>query len=489
MLHGLTSRGLADYNAIVGFDHMIRPFRRERVTLPAVKHPLTSGLTSGDVVMLSGERIFPWTSDEYVASDVFTHVVDYDEVAPFAKFPSDYYDNMVNGFVSADAWKFVYSFDLKTTPKPEWDMVFPKEQELVELTWIGNAFYHLVTKVEMTFDGRSDDVAVFATKPNNEPQTFAIDPPRKVKKLHMKIADWEKVAGKGDVVGVDDLALKAKRPPEFYRNVRPLLNVGGLMEYPRGAGGIVLCNLAFKDGEAVPVNKTKKQTILATILRNLKAPFSGGGAVIAGSNLRYDPLDLSKQANQYRDEKGWFGDKRLTFAALPTGRQSFAGVPFVVYDFPTSPVPTVVMLAGPNVPNKLPTAVRGIPVARKADALFFLQAARIDQRRPEHEIREKKTATMARYVVHYADGKTVDVPIRPEIDVDDYRQRQPAAIPGAQLVWVRPYEGTDLSAVAYVKQWDNPRPDVAIESVDLVSGPDQRGVLALIALTAASANP
>lgn len=33
ILHGLTPDGLADYNALVGFDHMIRPFRRERVTL------------------------------------------------------------------------------------------------------------------------------------------------------------------------------------------------------------------------------------------------------------------------------------------------------------------------------------------------------------------------------------------------------------------------------------------------------------------------
>ncbi len=34
VFHGLTPEGLADYNKIVGFDHMIRPFRRERVTFP-----------------------------------------------------------------------------------------------------------------------------------------------------------------------------------------------------------------------------------------------------------------------------------------------------------------------------------------------------------------------------------------------------------------------------------------------------------------------
>ncbi|HLV79915.1 MAG TPA: glycoside hydrolase family 2 TIM barrel-domain containing protein, partial [Chthonomonadaceae bacterium] len=34
VFNGLTPQGLSDYNRIVGFDHMIRPFRRERVTFP-----------------------------------------------------------------------------------------------------------------------------------------------------------------------------------------------------------------------------------------------------------------------------------------------------------------------------------------------------------------------------------------------------------------------------------------------------------------------
>ena len=107
VLHGLTPEGLADYNRIVGFEHMIRPFARERVTFPPVKNPLTAGLTTGDIVMRSGERIFGWTSDEFVASDVFTYVVDYDDVAPFAQFPDEFTRNMVNGMVSADAWKYI----------------------------------------------------------------------------------------------------------------------------------------------------------------------------------------------------------------------------------------------------------------------------------------------------------------------------------------------------------------------------------------------
>ena len=85
--NGLTPEGLADYNRIVGFDHMIRPFKRERVVFPAVRDPLTAGLTTGDVALYSSQKIFAWTEGNYVVSDEFTYVVDYDEVAPFGKSP------------------------------------------------------------------------------------------------------------------------------------------------------------------------------------------------------------------------------------------------------------------------------------------------------------------------------------------------------------------------------------------------------------------
>jgi hypothetical protein len=226
------------------------------------------------------------------------------------------------------------------------------------------------------------------------------------------------------------------------------------------------------------------------VLRNLKAPFAGGRTIIAGAKLAYEPLDLSKQANQYRTDRGWFGDRAKTFAELPGGRRTLAGVPFVIHDFPTSPVPTVVMLGGSGVPGGLPDAVRGIPVNRKADALFFLQAARIDRRRDDREVREHKAFELARYVVTYTDGQTATVPIRSEIDVDDYRQRVLTPLPGAQIGWSRRYPDTDLYAVAYVQQWTNPRPGVEVRSIALVY-PDgeRRGVPALIAVTAATGFP
>jgi beta-galactosidase len=128
-----------------------------------------------------------------------------------------------------------------------------------------------------------------------------------------------------------------------------------------------------------------------------------------------------------------------------------------------------------------------VPVNAKADALFFLHTARMDQRRNDNERKENKRFEMARYIVNYADGQSVTVPIYAEIDIDDYRQKTPTAIPGAQIAWTRPYEGTEYSAVAYSMQWNNPRPDVAIKSIDVTYGPDRRGVPVLLAVTAATA--
>lgn len=493
LLHGLTPEGLADYNRIVGFEHMIRPFRRERVGLPPIRNPLMAGLTLNDIVMYSSQRIFPWTQGNYVANDIFSYVVDYEDVAPFARF-EDQYDaehpdrnpsNLVNGMVSADAWKYIVNREAPAEGPLDFPLALPKEIELAEMEWIGNTFYYPVTKVQLIPDGAEARAATFTTEPTNDPQTFPIDPPLKGRAFTLRLAEWLKLPDKRAVTGLDNIRLKARRPPEFYKAVKPMLNIGAMMEYPRGAGGIVLCNLLLKEREDVPANYTKKRNILTTLLRNLKAPFAGGRAIIAGANLTYTPIDLSKHANQFTGEQGCFGDKRLTLKDLPTGRQTLAGVPYEIYEFRTSPVPTILMLGGPRVPGGLKEEIRGIPIARKADALFFLMAARLDRRMNPRELKEKKRFELARYLVTYADGGTADIPIIAEIDIEDYRQKEPKAIPGAQIAWVRPYEGTELSAVLYSIQWNNPRPDAEIKSIDFLPGPDRRGIPALIALTAA----
>jgi beta-galactosidase len=487
ILHDVTPDGLADFNRIVGFEHIMRPFRRERVTFAVPRSGLLAGVSLSDVALYSSEKIFAWQAGHYVASDTFRYVVDGDEVAPFGTWDSDAWYNFVNGMVSADGWKYIQNHPAENRT---YGLTLPKPQELVGWTWDGNIFYNPTHQVELVFDGDEAGKLSFAVPPDGEPATFDIDPPRSAKQITVRHAQFDDIPAKRQngvqIIGCDNLAFYAQRPADFRERVRPLLNVGGLVEYPRGPGGIVLVNLLFQEPEEVPANASKKRSVLASILRNLGAPFGGSKTVVAGAPLTYSPIDLSKHANQYRTERGWFGDARWTLKDLPVGAQKLAGVSYDIYDFPTSPVPTCIMLAGPKVPGQLPAQVTGIPVNRRADALFFLHTARIDRRRNEKEKKDGQQHEIVRYVIRYADGRDEVLPIYSELDIDDYRVKQPQALPGAQLAWTRPYEGTEFHAAVYAKQWTNPRPEVEIRSLDIVSGDSDRGTAALLAVTAAS---
>ena len=182
------------------------------------------------------------------------------------------------------------------------------------------------TQVSLLFDGGNK--VTYAVKPTLDVQTFDITPPRHAKTVTLEIDKWIADPSKGGNVGLDNIWLYAQRPASYAAKVKPMLNIGAMVEYPRGPGGIVLCNVLFKDTEGYPENVGKKQTILATLLKNLQAPFTGGKSIIAGeADLAYTPLDIGKQANQYRNDQGWFGDRQFTFADLPGGTQHYAGRP------------------------------------------------------------------------------------------------------------------------------------------------------------------
>ena len=176
ILCGLTPEGLADFNRIVGVEHVIRPFKRERVTFPAVRNPLTAGLTVGDIVMLSGQRIFGWTADEYVASDVFTYVVDLDDIAPFAKSDFSSYDNIVNGFVGSDGWPLIIDFEHPTDGRPyEINIDLPTEETITQYTHDQSINYNPTTRMALLFDGKHRTELNLDT--SGDAQTFPLDPP------------------------------------------------------------------------------------------------------------------------------------------------------------------------------------------------------------------------------------------------------------------------------------------------------------------------
>jgi hypothetical protein len=169
---------------------------------------------------------------------------------------------------------------------------------------------------------------------------------------------------------------------------------------------------------------------------------------------------------------------------LPFGAQTFANVLFDVFEFKTSPAPNCVMLGGSGVPGNLAEKVE-IPVNQLASGLFFLHTARLDQRRTEAELAEGKAFEFAAYVVTYTDGSTVRVPLRGQLEVDDFRTETPKALPGAVVGWTGKDSTSGQPSTSYMMTWTNPKPTVAIRSVTLTYGPDRVGVPVLLALTLA----
>jgi beta-galactosidase len=409
--------------------------------------------------MLTGERVFGWTADEYTVSDEFSYIVDYDEVAPFAKSTFASYGNITNGFVGSDGWPLIINWELPKTENGGFGPALvpfslPKPQTITEFTWIGNKNYWIPTKVSLTSGA---DKKTYIVPANDEPQVIEVKPPLVGKDFTVAIEGWQERPDARALIGIDNIYLKAQRPADFYQKVKPMLNIGGMIHYPRGEGGMVLANLAFKDTEAVPLNAIKKRNILQAVLRNLKAPF-GGGNVVVGTNVNYTPInfgDFQPKLTQYRTNRAGSATPTAP-STLAEGEQKFAGVTFNIYDFATSPVPTAIMLGGEGIPNNPPQEVKDIPINKKAEALFFLHTARIDQRRNNDELRDNKKFEMARYIVNYADGQSVTIPIYSEIDIEHYRQETPKAIPGAQTAWVSKYEGSNESAVAYIEAVEQP---------------------------------
>ena len=126
-----------------------------------------------------------------------------------------------------------------------------------------------------------------------------------------------------------------------------------------------------------------------------------------------------------------------------------------------------------------------IEEGKPADALFFLHAAKLGDRMNDQDRREKKRFVMFKYVINYADGQKAEVPVYSETDVENYVQKEPKPLPGGQVAWTMNYDKSEDKAVAYSKQWNNPRPDVEIKSVDMVSVEENRGTPVLLAITAA----
>jgi beta-galactosidase len=489
MLWGLTPEGLADYNKVVGINHVLRPFQMERVTLPGRRDPLLAGITARDVVLEGTEQIYPWAGDRYPGKDTFTYVVDLEDIAPFAKSSKYAYgwSQMTNGLTSADSWKFIFYHELKNDPRPKWSVEFPHPEEILSFSIILNTHYQVISKLRLIFDDNEADAVTLDLKRVAElKQEFTLKP-RRCKSITLEPVAFD-TRGKQPTTGVDNIWIKVRRGQEYHERVVPLLNIGALVKYRLGKGGVILNQLRTLENEPNPVNGPKKQNIVASLLRNLGATFTAEKLLIAGANLKYVPIPLNEKCNQFLTaDKGWIAGQP-DLGHLSLGEQKLAGVDYLIRDFKTSPLPACIMLAGPGAKGNMPRSVKDIPVGQNADALFFLHTFhRTKEWKPPHDDKKKDPPALFQYVIHFADGKSAIVPVRYDRAAGHWLTEQPQGLPDAVAAWVAPLpKEPKRHAIIFQMAWTNPRPDVAIRSIDVLSG-DGYGVPVVLAITAGTA--
>ena len=171
-----------------------------------------------------------------------------------------------------------------------------------------------------------------------------------------------------------------------------------------------------------------------------------------------EQLDLSAHYNvglrQAESESG----RDNSLSSLPAGLQTFAGVTFDVRG--------IIRLAGDDaLAASMPARMNHIPVARNCQRLHFLHAT------------GRPTAAgnvIGSYVVHYANGMIVTVPIVYGHMLRDYwvKGNEPPTPKGLVVAWSGSNEeaaanGTSIRLFKWT--WENPFPEIEIRNLDFVS--------------------
>lgn len=185
----------------------------------------------------------------------------------------------------------------------------------------------------------------------------------------------------------------------------------------------------------------------------------------------YTPIDIGTYANRsFADTEtrmGWLGlGPGNDLSALPVGQQWFAGIPFNLIG-PDRKQAIVLAQDGDNE-RAFPVRAWQIQVNRKARTLAFLQTCSRPEKFTRHiyDRRNVNPSKIVRYIAYYADGEKADITLNWNVEISDWNSQLGSAY--GQTGW---QGNTAAGALARIEvfQWNNPRPDVPIAALDIVS--------------------
>ncbi len=190
---------------------------------------------------------------------------------------------------------------------------------------------------------------------------------------------------------------------------------------------------------------------------------------------RFSLIDLSAHFNERLDDsdgRGWLAqDRAHTLASVPTGRRIWGGVPFQVGPIGPGGLDCVVLADDAAAP-RYPDAAWQIPVGQQVDALALLHTLTQPRTFAEHiyDRRRVNPSHLGRYEIAYADGERRELLLDWEVNICHWNHRLGSA--HGRTAFVGKTGGGALIRLESFL-WRNPRPDVPVRAVDLISGKDQ----------------
>jgi beta-galactosidase len=504
MAMGLQPSDVEAFNNLVGVNHIMRPFRVERVTLEAPNHPLMATLGNRDFTYYSPQEIM--FGDYWLSEHVYSHVVSGEDVAPFAQMPDGPADpmeykptfsdndpyNYVNGLLNSDSWRTIRQIGIRDDRTSD-PLVFRlrRPETLRQINIWNNTNYMTIEDLEIVVDDDTANPVVAKLPPNGDRVEIPIHPPRPgVRRVSIRA---KSVRGEFQIrdgvtlklAGIDNVQFLRVPDAKEGPKTQFLDNVGGLVAYPRGKGGFLLNQLKFGSDDPNPLNAQKKSRMLTTLLTNLGIGGSAQTPIVAGLNVDFSVLEITRWCNRHikaqGDKPGWFGDASRDLRQLVAGEQFYGDVPFRVSDYTNAPIPQSIVL------DQVGARVESLPISGSVDMLYLLHTANVKRAIADWERGDRNflAPEVAKYRIEYEDGSEVFLPIRLGEEIDHWISRSPSHLPNSIIAWSAAIAGhPEEKSVIFRTSWQNPKPSIGIRRVDLISGTDiARADYALLAIT------
>lgn len=189
------------------------------------------------------------------------------------------------------------------------------------------------------------------------------------------------------------------------------------------------------------------------------------GIIIAQE--KFSIVDLQPKANQDKTGRSLHNDSETgnDLAELKEGEQTLAGVKFTIGK-------KIMQLKSTVLENR-PSKIEGIKVDKKFRKLHILHATGYGNAAPDNPAHVPNGTTIGKYIIHYADMGTIEIPIVYGADVVDWWGGvQPQKFTKGKVAWTGSNQiakqGGDIIRL-YLTSWQNPSPEKEIATIDFIS--------------------